>query len=282
LSTPPATETSEETARIALFPTAAGLARAAPKVDANDLRYVAWFHELDAWTEYWDIYHPETKGRFYFGDGKDEAGLLGRFLPRTTYPPAWLAWSRWALGTGTADDFRAEVRRKEVADAVMEVDDLVGGLFAKHFGDANDPAVRIDYLEATFRFALDSLPPATERAARLAPDDWRKRTAGRHTLDGDLMWFAWALHTEAVDVIVGRSDRASHARRALTLAGVATGCPANFAWRAHRRTRPEYLPDDVTARLLRVRGFVWASDHDAASEEVHALYRIREWGSAAI
>jgi hypothetical protein len=21
-------------------------------------RWVAWFHELDAWTEYWDIYHP--------------------------------------------------------------------------------------------------------------------------------------------------------------------------------------------------------------------------------
>src|SRR5580698_3567986 len=50
-------------------------------------RYAAWFHELDAWTEYWDLYHPETRGRYYFGDGEVEAGLLTPLLPRTSYPP---------------------------------------------------------------------------------------------------------------------------------------------------------------------------------------------------
>jgi hypothetical protein len=45
-----------------------------------DVRHVGFFHELDAWTEYWDIYHPETRGRFYFGDGS-EPGLLTRLLP---------------------------------------------------------------------------------------------------------------------------------------------------------------------------------------------------------
>ncbi|WP_372783671.1 hypothetical protein [Phenylobacterium sp.] len=245
----------------------------------QDLRYVAWFHELDAWTEYWDVYHPETKGRFYFGDGEGETGLLGAFLPRTGYPPPWTAWSRWALKAAPAEDFRAEVRKREVADAVMEVDALVGGLFAKHFGDAAEPAVREDYLEATFRFALDVLPAATEREARIAEDDWRKRTAGRHTLDGDLMWFAWALHTEAVEALVGRGrDRAGHARRALTLAGIAAGCPANFAWRGHRRTRAEYRPDEETLARLRARSLDWALDYEGAAAEVHALYRIREWG----
>lgn len=239
---------------------------------------MGWFHELDAWTEYWDIYHPETKGRFYFGDGAGEAGLLGRFLPRTTYPPPWTAWTRMALGIAPAENFSAEVRKPEVASAVMEVDDLVGGLFARHFGDATDPAIRADYLEATFRFALDVLPAAAEREARIAPDDWRKRTAGRHTLDGDLMWFAWALHTEAVETLVGRSDAAGHARRALTLAGIASGCPANFAWRGHRRTRAEYRPDAVTLSVLRARGQAWARDYDAAAAEVCALYRLREWG----
>lgn len=246
---------------------------------ASDLRYVAWFHDLDAWTEYWDVYHPETKGRFYFGDGEGEPGLLGRFLPRTEYPPPWTAWSNAALEVAAQGAFAAEVRRPEVASAIMEVDDLVGGLFAKHFGDAADPAVRADYLEATFRFALDILPPATEREARLAPDDWRKRTAGRHTLDGDLMWFAWALHTEAVEAILGdRRDAAGHARAALTLAGIAAGCPVNFAWRGHRRTRAEYRADDETLSLLRARGLGWASDYDGAAAEIRALYRIREWG----
>ena len=184
--------------------TAAASPRAhAAEPTASDLRYVAWFHELDAWTEYWDVYHPETKGRFYFGDGQGETGLLGRFLPRTEYPPPWKAWHRAALNSGSHEDFCVAVREPEVAAALLEVDDLVSGLFARHFGDAADPVVQADYLVATFRFALDVLPPATEREARLAPDDWRKRTAGRHTLDGDLMWFAWALHTEAVEAIAG-------------------------------------------------------------------------------
>jgi hypothetical protein len=92
------------------------------------------------------------------------------------------------------------------------------------------------------------------------------------------MWFAWALHTQAVEVLVGRSDRAGHARRTLTLAGVASGCPANFAWRGHRRTRAEYRADDETAARLRNRGLIWAGDYDGGAEEVRALYRIREWG----
>ena len=29
-------------------------------------RYVAWFHALDAWTEYWDVYHPENRGQILF------------------------------------------------------------------------------------------------------------------------------------------------------------------------------------------------------------------------
>jgi hypothetical protein len=239
-------------------------------------RYSAWFHELDAWTEYWDVYHPETDGRFYFGDGATESGLLAKFLPRAHRPPAFVAWTRMALANESGDLFAAEVRISDVASAVMEVDALVARLFTKHFGDAGDPHVQADYLEAIFQFAIDSLPPAVERDSRIRVDDPRKATAGRHTLDGDLMWFAWALHTEAAFAIVGKDG--DHARRALLLAGVATGCPANFAWRGHRRTRPEYHADAQTASLLRTRGTQWISDSNAAAREIHALYRIREWG----
>jgi hypothetical protein len=138
------------------------------------------------------------------------------------------------------------------------------------------PDVHADYLEAIFRFATNGLPPAIERDARIAADDPRKATAGRHTLEGDIMWFAWALQLEAAHAIVGIDDQ--HARRALLLAGVAAGCAANFAWRGHRRTRSEYRADAATAALLRARGLVWARDFQRAAEEVHALYRIREWG----
>jgi hypothetical protein len=239
-------------------------------------RYAAWFHELDAWTEYWDVYHPETRGHFYFGDGAGENGLLTRFLPRERRPPAFLAWCQMATGSGTADNFRREVRIPEVAAAVMEVDGLVGRLFDKYFGDAADPSVQQDYLEAMFRFGADLLPPATEREALIADGDHRKRTAGRHALDGDIMWFAWALELEAAYSIAGPDKE--HPRRRLQLAGVAIGCPANFAWRGHRYTRPEYHADYATATLLRQRGLGWVSDLDASAREVHALYRIREWG----
>jgi hypothetical protein len=239
-------------------------------------RYADWFHELDAWTEYWDIYHPETRGRFYFGDGETEPGLLTRFLPREQRPPPFVAWMRMALSLDSPTVFADRVRVPEVAAAVKEVDALIARLFAKYFGDAADPRVQADYLEAMFRFATDSLPPAIERDARISDADPRKPTAGRHNLDGDLMWFAWALQIEGAYAIVGIDE--GHARRALLLAAVATGCAANFAWRGHRRTRAEYRPDAATASLLRDRGMQWASDFQAAAHEVHALYRIREWG----
>jgi hypothetical protein len=243
-----------------------------------DQRYVGWFHELDAWTEYWDIYHPETRGRFYFGDGNGEQGLLTRFLPRERRPPAFVAWTRMALKTGSADSFAEEIRVPAVASAVMEVDRLVANLFAKYFGDAADLCTQRAYLEAMFLCGTDSLPPASERDARIPEDDWRKPTAGRHMIDSDVMWFAWALHLEATHLLAGQDG--DHARRTLQLAGIAAACPANFAWRGHRRTRPEYRPDQDTVRLLRKRGAHWASDFDAAAQEIHGLYRIREWGDA--
>jgi hypothetical protein len=160
----------------------------------------------------------------------------------------------------------------------MEIDELVARLFTKHFGNADNSRVQEDYLEAIFRFAMNTLPPAVERDARISEDDPRKATAGHHTLDGDLMWFAWALQLEAAFAIVG-ADGGGHTRRALLLAGIATGCPVNFTWRGHRRTRREYSRDTTTLILLRERGMQWARTFADAAKEVHALYRIREWGN---
>jgi len=242
---------------------------------SDEARYVSYFHELDAWTEYWDVYHPESRGRFYFGDESGEPGLLTRFLPRNEVPPPFRAWKRFALYEDGEDLLAAEVRAPAVAEAILELDALVARIFDEHFGDATQIDTRIDYLEAIHRFAIDTLPPATERATRVTPDDPRHATAGRHTLDGDLMWFAWALHLEGAAML-----RGADARRTLLMAGVATGCAANFAWRGHRRTRDEYRADEATVALLRERGLAWAGDFNAAAAEVRALFRFREWGEA--
>lgn len=239
-------------------------------------RHAAYFEELDAWTEYWDVYRPWTRGRYYFGDGDGEAGLLTRFLPRASTPPVFRTWVRWALGTGDEAAFRAAAGEPDVAAAIREVDGLLERVFAAHFGDPRAASVRDDYVAAVHAFATDALPAAPERAARIPDDDPRASTAGRHRMEGDVMWFAWGLTLDAAMGLAG--DDAQAARRALQLAAVAVGCPADFAWRGHRRTRADHPPGDATAARLRARGLRWADDPRAASAELRALYRIREWG----
>ena len=249
--------------------------RGSPTDCSNQQRYAEWLRELDGWTEYWDIYHPESRGRFYFGDGNTEPGLLTSFLPRERKPAVFVAWTRAALGTVPVAEFLSHARSPDVAAAVMEMDALVARLFSKYFGDPATLSTQADYLEAMFRCGTDSLPPDDARYAVIPENDWRKPTSGRNTIDSDIMWFCWAMHTEAAQTIAGDDGLA---RRALQMAGVAVGCSASFAWRRHRRTRPEYKQDTATTTLLRERGLGWATDFGAATKEVHALFRIREWG----
>jgi hypothetical protein len=244
-------------------------------VDAGN-RYAAWFHEVDAWICYWDIYHPETAGRYYFGNGSTEQGLLRRFLPRESRTAVFNSWVRMALSLDTRQKFVDEARVPEVAAAVLEVDRLFSRLFKAHFGDATDPDVQADYINAMLCFGCNTLPPATARADRIAFDDPRKANAGRYVMDVDLMWFSWALHLEAVHAVIGADEE--HARRSLMLAGIAVGCSADFVWSGRRRCRPEYSRDFQTAYLLRNMGALWAGDFGEARNEVHALFRIREWG----
>lgn len=238
--------------------------------------WVAWFHDLDAWTEYWDVYHPETNGRFYFGDGKLEAGLLRRLLPQQSKPVVFVAWLNMASNEDARQQFISEVMKPEVSEAIVEIDGLIARLFERHFGDARLQQTKLDYLQATFMFATNTLPPADERFARIDNDDPRKSTSGRHTLEGDLMWFAWAYVIECAQVIFGEGQGSE--RRKLQLAAIAMGCPVNFAWRGHRRTRIAYRPDQPTADLLMERANIWANSYDLARREVYALYCIREWG----
>ncbi|MEO8830017.1 hypothetical protein [Lapillicoccus sp.] len=245
---------------------------------ADGSRYAAFFHELDAWTEYWDIYHPETHGRFYRGDGS-KRGQLDLFVPASAgLPPVFVAWKRRALGQDLADDFSRLAADEPVASAALELDDLVCRVVRAQFGDPAEAAVRADYLRAINGCATDTLPAATERASQVSPGDLRQRTAGRHTIEGDMMWFVWALEVEAATAAAGPDRVARCDLHALALAGVATGTAASFAKRGHRRTRPEYRDDDATRLLLQERGARWAQDVDAAATEVHELFQIREWG----
>lgn len=244
--------------------------------EANeDAAYAAYFHELDAWTEYWDVYHPETGGRYYLGS-PGQFGLLELFVPGRTVPPVYDAWKRRALGLDPSEEFTRLAALHPVAGAAIELDDLVAGVFERHFGDPADPNARRRYLRAIYGAGTDTLPAATERLDRIAVGDPRRRTAGRHTIEADMMWFVWALQIETARVARPTGDR--HDLWALLLAGVAVGSAANFALRGHRRTRPEYRADAATRERLFRRGLRWADDLEAATAEVHDLFQIREWG----
>jgi hypothetical protein len=261
---------------VAMVKREAGMQPATGGLVEASSRYAAWFHELDAWTRYWDIYHPETNGRYHFGNGTTEPGLLRKFLRHEQRPAAFNAWVRMALALDGRAKFVEEARVPEVAAAVLEVDRLVSRLFKRHFGDARDPGVQADYINAMLCFGCETLPPAIERAEQFSRSDPRKKGAACYAMENDLVWFSCALHLESVHAIYGVDE--DHARRTLMLAGIAVGCSADFVWHGHRQSRPEYSRDFQTAYLLRNRGMEWANDFRAAQAEVHALFRIREWG----
>src|SRR5262249_24429370 len=142
------------------------------------------------------------------------------FMPGPSRPAPFTAWVAVALRSAPPSSFVQAVSVPEVSNAIIEVDALVGRLFAQHFGDPTDAGTRGQYLDAMHLFAIDALPPATRRDDLVPDGDHRKRTAGRHTLDSDVMWFAWALHLEATDLLTPPGDSAAASRRALMMAAV--------------------------------------------------------------
>jgi hypothetical protein len=249
-------------------------------------RYAAYFFDLDAWSEYWDIYHPETRGCYHFGDGSS-GGYLSTFLPSPAQPrvPVFDAWKAYALASRERSRAFHERRRFEqaviegpgVAEAVIAVDQLVRDLTNRHFRVHRFLDVDA-YLDAMERFARDTLPDCPERYQRLAEDDPRKPHALRHMMAGDIMWFAWAVHLEAVDIVASPTPE-QRSLRSLLMAGVAFGCAMDYSFTGRCRTRKEYEAADSRAwRLIWSSGRDFVGDFKRAAAEVRELFFIRTYG----
>jgi len=236
--------------------------------------YAAYFFDLDAWTEYWDVYRPETRGRYHFGDG-DGPGYLSALIPEPgrSRAPVFDAWKQLALASydpDPPDDASFKALAREAAEPALALDELVRRLLHEHFGASVD---RDAYFDALERFATDTLPAIPERTALLEPDDARRPSSGTHMLAGDIMWFAWAVQLECAELADGPS-----ADRALLMAGVALACALDYAHTGRCRTRVSYRAADHAAWQLvweRARG--WADDFDAAAREVRELFYIRTY-----
>jgi len=236
-------------------------------------KYSAYFKELDAWTEYWDIYHPETRGRYYFGDG-DSPGLLATFLPTPMCyrNPVFDSWKSLALYSdetveaGAWERFETEARKPHVVDAVLEVDALVLRLMREHFADDSGVVDDFAYLDAMERFGKDTLPACPERYARIPDGDGRKSTSLHHTIEGHVMWFGWAVHLICAQMSAPRDPEADALRR-LLLAGAALGCAFDFAHRKRCHTRSAYMGESGRANIWRQaqRGL---ADFEASAQEM--------------
>lgn len=250
------------------------------------LRYAKYAWDLDSWTEYWDIYRPETKGCYYFGSA-DCAGYLNQFLPNPVTgrrSPVFDVWKALIFSSGDAsmaafeEQFYARIRQPEVKEAVLAVDELVRRLLRNHFTDETGKVDIYAYLDCMERFGKDTLPECRERFERIADDDARKPTSLHHTIEGDVMWFAWALHLECAQSVAA-PDAEATAVRAILLAGIAQGCAFDYAFRRGYRTRKEYRAADSTSRAsIWSRSLLCAGDFSLGARELRELFRIRTYG----
>ena len=246
-------------------------------------RYASYFRELDAWTEYWDIYHPETHGRYYFGEG-ERLGLLTAFLPtpHNFRNPVFDAWKMLALYSGDDTEpallerFVTEARRSHVTEAVLEIDELVLRLARQHFADSAGEIDQFAYLDAMERFGKNTLPACPERFALIPDHDGRKSSSLHHTIEGHVMWFAWAVHLICAQLVAPR-DPESESLRSLLLAGAALGCSFDFVFRGRCHTRARYSGDDGWVNIW-AQALTSTKDFEAGTREVQELFKIREYG----
>ena len=237
----------------------------------------AFFVELDANTQFWDVYDLMSSPRYM--------QLVG------VANPAVVAWQRLAVATTAQARQQAEqalmsvLTDSSVVAAIDDLDHLMVSLVSKHFPTADGGIDADAYLSVVEAFARDVLPDDEDRLSRITdkdPDDPRARYALRHTMDGPFMWFIWAAVVDVatmLDESRGTQDRRS-ANTAI-LAGSAAGSALDYAFRGRPedprgKTRPEYHADEATLHDLRASARLWAADLDKARTNARDLARIAQ------
>jgi hypothetical protein len=228
--------------------------------------YAAFFRDLDSFTEYWDVYRPETNGKFM-------DPVVQHIFPKVLVP-----WRNYALATGPdkatqRETLLAVLHQPPVSEAVMLIDDLQAQLITTHFGQ--QPVPHLDsVVEAQLAFGKDTLPLDPDRDSRIQAGDPRKPFAKFHRMDSPIMWFNWAAHVESAALLQGETGQ-KMAARTLLMAGVCGGSSMDFTFRDNRLpTRPEYKRDEATERLIRAKTQQLSTDWRAAVAELHDLWRI--------
>ncbi|MDZ4859566.1 MAG: hypothetical protein SGI88_11345 [Candidatus Hydrogenedentes bacterium] len=225
-----------------------------------------FFVDLDAHTEYWDVYKPELAARYM-----DDVQVL--------FPGAVKLWFNAVRVEGTDEatvrfaELGTELEKGTTRAALMDLDALLRDLLYRHFPAPNEPEIdTANYLMVVEAFARDQFPDDTDRLNRLELDDPRRPEASRHRMNGTSMWFAWAAMIDCMALADGNEGLTPW--RSVQLASCAFGSAMDFTFRTRGQTRPEYTADDATVALLRQQVGVWVNDVDEARRQVRDLYRV--------
>lgn len=239
---------------------------------ARGERYSSYFRDLDAVTEYFDVYgHPATdnlmpKVSKYFGAGR-ALSLWGDYAVIPDDDPT-KAQAKQALEQELAD--------AGVASAIRDVDAVLVGLARTHWSTQN-ALDREMMLEAFLRFGADRLPDDTDRLNRIRalnnPQDFRLTYAQYHRMDSLVMWMNWMGHVECA-VLLDGPQHADHGLRTQFMAALGLGYSADCVFRQRGQTRPEYYQADGEGRMWR-KSLLLTNDFDKARAEAHALAQLR-------
>ncbi len=246
---------------------------------ARGERYASYFRDLDAVTEYFDVY------------GRPQADylmpLVMKYFGRDDVPGRRKALNIWKSYAVIPDDdptravekqaLEQELAQPDVASAVKSVDTALLNLARTHWSFAGvfDREVM---LEALLRFGADRLPEDNDRLTRIRnlndPADFRLSYALYHRMDSLVMWMNWMGHVECAAILFG-ATHSDHALRTVLMSALCLGYSADCVFRSRGHTRPEYYQPDGEDRMWR-KSVLIANDFDKARAEAHALARLRE------
>jgi hypothetical protein len=246
---------------------------------ARGERYAAYFRDLDAVTEYFDVYgRPPADNlmpfvfKYYGGDdvpGRRKALNIWRSYAVIPDDDPAKAIEKQAL--------EQELAQPDVASAVKTVDAALLGNARTHWSVAGS-VDRDVMFDAFLRFGADRLPEDNDRLTRIQnlndPTDPRLNTALLHRMDGQIMWMNWMGHVECAVTLFGIQDP-DHGLRTAWLSALCLGYSADCVFRSRGQTRPEYYQPDGEDRMWR-KSVLIANDFDKARAEAYALARLRE------
>lgn len=223
----------------------------------------AFFRELAEWTDGWATHHPETRGRFAWGDGVGEVGALTVLLrPAADGRSPHQRWTDWAMahrepwGEATHAQLVRRLVAPEVRAAVLSLDLLLCHLYRRHFGALPASEALPAFLDAVYRYAGGEL--------------------GDRPTGEDPVWFRWGFVIESAELLAPGDGRAG-LRRAW-MAGLVVGAATEAVRTRRYRTRGAYAAAPDLAATLHRRGRALAQDLAEGSAELRDLQLIRIGG----